>query len=552
MGRNRTQGPTSRVNGLRNWVSNLSGRVKIGGILTSLAAVVGIALGVMQLWQAFGSSGGEGGPVIVELQELRAADQLELTVSRKTYLRDTGRSTKGYSDKQLHELGVIASTDANIKGLKDQELTLKYTVYDDSSDFRVPERNNKEAGKIVPTTSNESQRLTAFVPLPPEAGVYRIRLRLHRQNGVVLDEVDTASFSIYFAGPQPPEDPIRVLERLYDTDNTSSDCSGCRWQHDNTEQLWVRIPSGWTDVNGTGWRHPQGSMIIGAYLTASPNNTSYLQTYNVPGVQFGSSRIISNMYDYLDQYQDYSDDCQLEGRHNFDFPEFLGHYDVWKNCDETDAALVNLVAWPPGNLVSPGKENITFVSVQLTGEADIEAAMAVLYNINVYAGLPSQSVSASATPEPTNTTTSDNVGARSQERTLTDSTSTADLEAEAEEAARDYYRASGSENWAYTYENLDSETQNMFTEEEWKNKNQCLADINSVTYQILSVGVESASREPVAEVTLRLTFEEGSPETRNTLFVLEDGVWKHRFTEEEINRFKPETSSEEFVADNKC
>jgi hypothetical protein len=92
----------------------------------------------------------------------------------------------------------------------------------------------------------------------------------------------------------------------------------------------------------------------------------------------------------------------------------------------------------------------------------------------------------------------------------------------------------------------------MFTEEEWENKNQCLADLNTVTYQILSVGVESASQEPVAKVSLRLTYGMGSAEYRNTLFVFEDGVWKHRFTDEEINRFKPETSYEEFIADNKC
>jgi hypothetical protein len=35
--------------------------------------------------------------------------------------------------------------------------------------------------------------------------------------------------------------------------------------------------------------------------------------------------------------------------------------------------------------------------------------------------------------------------------------------------------------------------------------------------------------------------------TRNTQFVLEDGVWKHRFMEEEIARFMPDASYEEFV-----
>jgi len=148
----------------------------------------------------------------------------------------------------------------------------------------------------------------------------------------------------------------------------------------------------------------------------------------------------------------------------------------------------------------------------------------------------------------TSTAASVNFGGRSQERGPTEGPNAADLEAEAEVAARDYYRAAGSEDWAYTYEYLDSETQSMFTEKEWKNKNQWFADEGSVTYQVLSVDEKSDSRKPVTSVTLRLTYEDGSTAIRNTLFVLEDGVWKHRFTKEERNLFMPEASYEEFVA----
>ena len=35
-----------------------------------------------------------------------------------------------------------------------------------------------------------------------------------------------------------------------------------------------------------------------------------------------------------------------------------------------------------------------------------------------------------------------------------------------EAAAGEYYRAAGVGDWAYTYKNLDSETQALFTEEE--------------------------------------------------------------------------------------
>lgn len=123
-----------------------------------------------------------------------------------------------------------------------------------------------------------------------------------------------------------------------------------------------------------------------------------------------------------------------------------------------------------------------------------------------------------------------------------------DIEAEAEEAAGDYYRAAGIEDWAYTYENLDDETRALFTEEEWFDKNQWFADNGSVIYHIDSVERLGTSSEPVVGVSLILTYEDGSSSTRDTYFVHEEGEWKHAFGQEERDLFMPGTSYEEFVA----
>ncbi|MDP9474503.1 MAG: hypothetical protein M3R38_02185 [Actinomycetota bacterium] len=124
----------------------------------------------------------------------------------------------------------------------------------------------------------------------------------------------------------------------------------------------------------------------------------------------------------------------------------------------------------------------------------------------------------------------------------------ADLEAGAEQAAGDYYRAAGVEDWTYTYENLDSETQSLFTEEEWFQKNQWFASNGSVIYNILSVESLDTSGETVAEVSVQITGEDGSSSVRTTYFVLEDGTWKHRFGQEEYNLFMPGVPFDEFVA----
>jgi hypothetical protein len=128
--------------------------------------------------------------------------------------------------------------------------------------------------------------------------------------------------------------------------------------------------------------------------------------------------------------------------------------------------------------------------------------------------------------------------------------STSDLdqgEEDLREAVEAYYQAAGVGNWAYTYEYLDSETKSAFSKAEWFKKNQWFADNGSVTYHILAVNLNSALQKPVAQITLRLTDEYGSASVRNTFFVLEDGLWRHRFGREEYSLFMPEASYEEFV-----
>lgn len=128
------------------------------------------------------------------------------------------------------------------------------------------------------------------------------------------------------------------------------------------------------------------------------------------------------------------------------------------------------------------------------------------------------------------------------------SASSAISEAAAEEAAEDYYRAVGVEDWDYTYDHLDSETRSVFTREEWFKKNQWLAGDGSTIYQILSVDLDNASDEPLADVAVELTYADGSTSIRYTYFVYEDGEWKHRFSQEEYDLFMPDLSYREFVA----
>jgi hypothetical protein len=121
-------------------------------------------------------------------------------------------------------------------------------------------------------------------------------------------------------------------------------------------------------------------------------------------------------------------------------------------------------------------------------------------------------------------------------------------ETEVVEAAEDYYQAVDQENWAYTYDNLDSWTRALLTEEEWYAKNQWFADNEGLELATMNVVVNGSSSDPVVSVTVYRTFKDGTSITRGTFFVSEGGMWKHRFTEEEIEIFMPGVPYEQFVA----
>jgi len=116
------------------------------------------------------------------------------------------------------------------------------------------------------------------------------------------------------------------------------------------------------------------------------------------------------------------------------------------------------------------------------------------------------------------------------------------------QAVEDYYQAADREDWAYTYEHLDSQTQAIFTEEEWAKKNEWFADTYPAPLSTLDVQVNGFASDPVVSVTVYRAFTDGTSQTRNTFFLIEDGGWKHRFGQEEIDSFLPDASYEEFVA----
>ncbi len=142
----------------------------------------------------------------------------------------------------------------------------------------------------------------------------------------------------------------------------------------------------------------------------------------------------------------------------------------------------------------------------------------------------------------------DRAGSQEQQQVEEEPPTEGQTEADLVEAVEDYYLAVDSEDWAYTYDNLDSQTRALFDEDEWYSKNQFFADTEGLALSTMDAQVNGSASDPVVGVTVHRTFEDGTSIDRDTVFVWEGGAWKHRFVGEELEIYMPETSYEEFVA----
>ncbi len=111
-------------------------------------------------------------------------------------------------------------------------------------------------------------------------------------------------------------------------------------------------------------------------------------------------------------------------------------------------------------------------------------------------------------------------------------------EDQALEAAEDYYAAAAAGNYIYTYSALTSDSQSRFTEEEWVAANTALGS-DEASYDIYSTELVD---DTTATVALTITAADGSTDDRTTLFVYEDGDWKHELTQREYDLFAGATA----------
>ncbi len=157
--------------------------------------------------------------------------------------------------------------------------------------------------------------------------------------------------------------------------------------YDDSGAIGINVPGSWNDVQGTYWEADWGDLhFVAANVIAAPDVNAFLNTYGAPGVDFAASKdwgAIGGYVELLDGTRHwYEEDCDLDGRYDYEDPVYEGRYDWWVCGTESD--LIVLAARPIENPFA----YLTLVQIQLVTEDDIDAMTAILESFDVVGNLP--------------------------------------------------------------------------------------------------------------------------------------------------------------------
>jgi len=165
---------------------------------------------------------------------------------------------------------------------------------------------------------------------------------------------------------------------------TATTYSGYTTVTDDSQALTMDVPTEWSDVNGIPWEFE--GQTVGAAIVAAGNLDDFYNTWSEPGVFFGASHVLAQSMneDGLLDVNDFSAECEYEGRFEYQDPLYTGLYDQYRNCGGVGTVFINLAAVPES------RAYVILVQVQIVSEADLEALDRILDTFNVVGELPSE------------------------------------------------------------------------------------------------------------------------------------------------------------------
>jgi serine protease Do len=146
--------------------------------------------------------------------------------------------------------------------------------------------------------------------------------------------------------------------------------------------LRVSVPLEWGEHTGHLWS--EGDSILGVTIVAAPGIDQFYNSWNTPGLFLGVSRSRAASMDIetqLDQ-TDFSSNCTLQERGDYQAGRYSAMYDVWADCGGTPTDLY-VVSFMPADGSFLG-----LAQVQVVSAADLEALDRIIGSLDIVGELP--------------------------------------------------------------------------------------------------------------------------------------------------------------------
>ncbi len=134
---------------------------------------------------------------------------------------------------------------------------------------------------------------------------------------------------------------------------------------DDSNAIQVEVPDEWSDVRG-GSQEIAG--VQAPSIQASPDVDQFLNTFDVPGMEFVlSDQFTPDDFESVLDAVGPSEFCTSGGRQDYSDPIFTGRFEVWENCQGTDAQYIVVVA------SEADSNQVAIVTVQAIDDRDFDA-----------------------------------------------------------------------------------------------------------------------------------------------------------------------------------
>jgi len=157
---------------------------------------------------------------------------------------------------------------------------------------------------------------------------------------------------------------------------------------DDYGAIQMSIPAEWVDFNGEPWRHDSGADF--ASIWAAPNLEEFNSSWGTPGVKFNVTADMAKLGGYIQmldamRQMDFLDDCDLDGRSDYQDQLYRGKYDYYVDCSGLGGARYLILSAVP---IDNSSAYLIFVEIQIVTDADLDAADAILNSFQVVGTLP--------------------------------------------------------------------------------------------------------------------------------------------------------------------